>query len=207
MTHYKLICTLCKNHFDRPSHYKKREKPFCSHTCSDSYRITLRELECLWCNKKTTRRPSEIRGNIFCDKSCAASYNNTKRRKSRRSKCEKLLFNLILEEFPYLDILPNDKTLLDGYEADIAIPSLKLAIEWNGIVHYKPIYGEEKLTKIKQIDGEKLVVANSKNINLIVIPDLVSKECYVKEAFLEIKKIISNLIVRLATPTKNSVQV
>lgn len=80
--------------------------------------------------------------------------------------------------------------MLNGYEADIGIPELNLAIEWNGIVHYKPIYGQPKLNKIQQRDAEKQKIATSKNIELIIIPDLVSKECYVREVANDIIKII-----------------
>jgi hypothetical protein len=100
---------------------------------------------------------------------------------------------LLEEKYPNFEIIPNDKELLDGYEVDISIPELKLAIEWNGIVHFKPIYGKQKLQKIQSRDAEKLKIANDKNINLIVIPDLVSKEAYVKEAFYNICRIIDTL--------------
>ena len=105
-----------------------------------------------------------------------------------------MLFELLINEYPNLTIINNDKILLDGYECDISIPDLKLAIEWNGIVHFKPIYGQTKLDNIQQRDMEKQKIAVEKQINLIVIPDLVSSEKYVKESFQKIKIIINNLI-------------
>lgn len=193
LTH-KLICTFCKREFSRTSNYKKRNNPFCSRKCSSSYTQTKLEVSCHLCGEKFYRRPSEIKANTFCSKSCATTFNNTKKRKSRRSRCEKILFDLLKEEFQSLEIIPNDKTLLPGYEVDIAIPSIKLAIEWNGIVHFKPIYGQNKLNRIQERDKEKLALANQNHINLIVVPDLVSKEHYVKEAFLQIKKHITEII-------------
>lgn len=100
------------------------------------------------------------------------------------------LASLLQDEYPNLNVLTTDKKLLDGYEVDIAIPSIGLAIEWNGIVHFKPIYGQIKLDKIQKRDAEKLKIASKKKINLVVIPDLVSTEVRVKEAFVEICKII-----------------
>ena len=105
-----------------------------------------------------------------------------------------MLFDLLKLEFPHLDLLPNDKNMLNGYEVDIAIPSLKIAIEWNGIVHFQPIYGKEKLTNIQMRDKEKSELAAEKGINLIVIPDLVSTKTYVKETFLKIKQFIVVLL-------------
>ena len=132
-------------------------------------------------------------GKVYCSSSCAASFNNTQKRKSRRSKCEKMLFDMLINHFKNISITPNDKNMLSGLEVDIAIPSLKLAIEWNGIVHFKPIYGYEKLNKIKTLDAKKIQLANEKGINLIVIPDLVSSKAYVSEAFHAIRNIIENL--------------
>ena len=133
-------------------------------------------------------------GKFFCNSSCAASYNNKLKRKSRRSKIEIKFYNLLVQEFPNLDILSSDKTMLDGYEADIAIPSLKLAIEWNGIVHFKPIYSQTKLDKIQTRDAEKLEIASNKDINLIVIPDLVSNDKILQQAFNDVKVIIKKLL-------------
>jgi hypothetical protein len=153
---------------------------------------------CKQCNKSFLRFHSYTKksktGNQFCNKSCAASFNNKLKRKSRRSKIEEKFYNLLVKEFPNLNILPNDKTMLNGLETDIAVPSLNLAIEWNGSVHFKPIYGVKKLKRIKELDQEKLKIANNKNINLIVITDLVSNDATLQKAFDDVKKIIKSLI-------------
>ena len=121
------------------------------------------------------------------------SFNNKLKRKSRRSKCEKKLFDLLSGEFKDIQFVSGDKTMLDGYEIDIAIPSLKMGIEWNGIVHFKPIYGDDKFKKVLQNDAEKQRIAQEKGISLIVIPDLVSDDATVKRAFKEISAIIRKL--------------
>lgn len=199
---YQTTCNYCKKEFERESKnqpkYKKTKNEFCSKQCFDKYQSNSIEINCNWCNKPSIKKIKEIKksksGFMFCSRSCSASYNNTQKRKSRRSKCEISLFNKLKNQYPNLEIISNCKKLLNGLEVDIAIPSLKLAIEWNGIVHFKPIYGEEKFNKIKNIDKTKLILANQKNINLIVIPDLVSNESYVTECFYDICKIIDNLI-------------
>ena len=76
------------------------------------------------------------------------------------------------------------------FEIDIAIPDLMIGIEWNGIVHFKPIYGQTKLTRIQEIDAEKTRLATEKGIGLIVIPDLVSTDAMIKRAFKDIVPII-----------------
>lgn len=42
-----------------------------------------------------------------------------------------------------------------AFEIDIAIPSERVAIEWDGAAHYEPIYGEDALKKTIEKDGRK----------------------------------------------------
>jgi hypothetical protein len=93
-----------------------------------------------------------------------------------------------------LEIEANDKTLIPGYEVDIAIPSLRLAIEWNGGVHHKPIYGEEKLAIIQKRDEEKRRLAASLGIHLVAISDLVSTDQYVVQMFNVLRLVIDRLL-------------
>ena len=202
--YYTYNCDQCNIFCKKPKTYyypvKERKQTlfFCSHRCKDKYYDKRIKTVCGNCKKTVETRPSILSssksGKVFCNKSCAATYNNKLKRKSRRSKIEAKFYNLLVQEFPNLDILPNDKTMLDGYEIDVSIPELKLAIEWNGIVHFRPIYGQTKLDKIQIRDKEKLKIATDKNINLIVIPDLVSNDKILKQAFNDVKAIISKLI-------------
>lgn len=104
----------------------------------------------------------------FCSKSCAAKYTNTHRKTGNKvSKLELFLqTNLLGYIFVY-----NDRKLCEGLELDIYIPELKLAFEINGIFHYKPIYGQDKLDKTQQKDKEKLDICNKKLVRLIVLKD------------------------------------
>lgn len=183
---------------DRPGNKNWKGSSFCDRNCMGSFYKQTIQAPCGWCNAPVERMRKEFNnsksGLIFCNRSCSTSYNNTQKRKSRRSKCEKILFQMLVEKYTSLEFIPNDKTALNGLEIDIFIPSLKVGIEWNGIVHFKPIYGQAKLDKIQSKDQKKLEIANQNKINLIVIPDLVSSEKYIKEAFLEICKIIETLI-------------
>ena len=214
--YYETTCVNCGKKFKRHNRLKKEYKyrsvikagkvwnftgrEYCSRECRNKTQSKEGTIikPCGWCGNKIKKNLAEFKksksGEIFCSQSCACSYNNTKKRKSRRSKSEKLLFDLIEAEFPNLKIIANDKDLLDGYELDIVIPSIGLAIEWNGIVHYKPIYGQDKLTLIQKRDQEKQERAKKKGISLIIVPDLVSTDKYVREAFYKIKSIIKELL-------------
>ncbi len=195
-----IICDQCGKKFWRTEYEFKRGKHnFCSRKCHALSTRRRININCGKCEKLlTNRKPGELKdsksGYLFCNKSCSVSYNNTLKRKSRRSKIEIKLFNLLQNKYSNLDILANDKKMLNGLETDIAIPSLKLAIEWNGIIHFKPIYGKKTLNKVQKKDKEKLKIANKKDINLIVIPDLVSNDKILQKAFEDICTIVENLI-------------
>ena len=193
-------CNYCNKLFNKKKcHINRSKNNFCNRNCYNQYKLNLKiETYCALCNKQLYRTPHEIKcsksGNQFCCKSHAAFYNNKRRKKSRRSKIEIKFFNTLQNMFPNIKMLPNDKTMLDGYEVDVAIPELRLAIEWNGMVHFKPIYGEEKLSKVQQRDKEKLKIASNNNINLIVITDLVSNDERLNEALNQVSDIINQLI-------------
>jgi len=197
----KTVCEYCKKGYQKETYdFKRTSHNFCSIKCKGKYQTSTNTITimCEVCNKKFTKSKSQAKRSKskkhFCSKSCAATFNNKLKRKSRRSKIEIKFYNLLVKEFPNLNILSNDKTMLDGLEADVAIPSLKLAIEWNGIVHFKPIYGQSKLNNIQNKDTEKLKIASNKNINLIVIPDLVSNDKILQQAFDDVKIIIKKLL-------------
>lgn len=197
----KTICEQCKKEYNKETFdFKRTKHNFCSKKCKGKYQTSKNTIifNCEICKKNFIKTKSQAKksksGKHFCSQSCAATYNNKLKRKSRRSKIEKKFYNLLVKEFPTLNILPNDKIMLDGLEIDVAIPELKLGIEWNGIVHFKPIYGKTKLNKIQSIDAKKLKIASNKNINLIVIPDLVSNDNILKQAFKDVKTIINDLI-------------
>lgn len=205
MAQYEFKCSQCGKTCWRDvndcAKYKNNwsGKNFCSLKCYGAHKTKHSTViaECANCGKPLQKLLKDLKksysGRLFCNRSCSITYNNRIKRKSRRSKCEKLLFDLLVEEFPQLSIKCNDKDMLGGLEVDIAIPSLKLAIEWNGIVHFKPIYGQDKLNRIQEIDKTKQEIALRNDINLIVIPDLVSKKEYVLEVFEKIKNIINEL--------------
>jgi hypothetical protein len=88
-----------------------------------------------------------------------------------RSRNEALLCQWLRQSYPLLTILNNDKTLIPGYEIDIVIPELRLGIEWNGAVHSRPIFGEQKLNEVLARDTKKVELANTLNVHLIVIRD------------------------------------
>jgi len=83
-----------------------------------------------------------------------------------RSKIELYIEDALIDLYPDLDIIFNDRVALGRKELDIYIPSLKLAFELNGGVHKATFFKGAKI--IKQ-DKLKLQLCNKLNIDLHVI--------------------------------------
>jgi hypothetical protein len=84
--------------------------------------------------------------------------------------------------------------MLEGLEVDIAVPALKLAIEWNGAVHFKPIFGNDKLASIRSRDQRKLEIASREDVNLIVIADPDCSAEILTKAIEDVEEIILSLL-------------
>ncbi|PPD55257.1 MAG: hypothetical protein CTY12_01195 [Methylotenera sp.] len=144
-------------------------------------------------NKSKTKR-------FFCSRSCSTSYNNThKKYGTRRSKFEQYVQEQLTIDFPNLEILYNQKDVIQS-ELDIYIPSLKLAIELNGIVHYEPIYGADKLTKIQDNDRQKAIRCYEVGIEFATID--ISK-CSQTKQYPTYYNLICNLLKSILTDFSN----
>jgi hypothetical protein len=116
--------------------------------------------------------------NHFCSQSCTISYNNKhKTTGNRRSKLEIYLENQLTILYPNLPIDYNLKLAINS-ELDIYIPSLNLAFELNGIFHYEPIFGINKLDQIRNNDISKSKACIDNRIDLCIIDT--SDQKYVK---------------------------
>lgn len=146
---------------------------YCSKKCMKIGMNVRKNVICSNCNKEVIKKPSEIKqsksGNHFCSKSCAAIYNNAhKTSGNRRSKLEIYLEKELKYLYPELKIEFNQTNAIDA-ELDIYIPSLKLAFELNGIFHYEPIYGLNKLNKVQNNDNRKFQACIERGIELCII--------------------------------------
>lgn len=164
--HYKAQCELIKG-------YQRNKRFFCSRKCHHDYQSTTQKVVCTNCNTVFEKLPSQITksksGNNFCSKSCAATFNNkNKSYGTRRSKLEEHIEDQLKINYPHLIFQCNSKVII-GSELDFYFPSLKLAIQLNGPLHYQPIYGQNKLNQIQLLDQEKRNICNKTNIKLIEI--------------------------------------
>jgi hypothetical protein len=182
--------------------YLHMKRNFCSIQCFNETKVKSCSEQCRNCGKVTLRSPSERKKskNVFCNHSCAATYNNKNKKYGiRRSKLEIFLEKELKILYPNLEIIANGKEAIKS-ELDFYFPQLKFALELNGPTHYEPIYGLEKLTQIQRNDKQKFKLCHEAGIELAIID--VSKLSYLtserKKDFLKIvKEYIDNILSRL----------
>jgi len=168
---------------------------FCSRKCFQKNRFNHILITCKNCQKEFYRSPGMVKKskNHFCSQSCSAIYRNLhKTTGNRRSKLEKWLEQKLSELYPDLEILYNDKSAINS-ELDIYFPSLKLAVEINGIFHYEPIFGESKLHQIQNNDQRKLIACYERNIELLLI-DSSSLKYFKSQNVQKYLNIITNIL-------------
>ncbi len=205
-----VICKHCSVTFTYKSSVKIG-RVFCSRPCADSHKKMLRanaalinpskpakrrarstvdtiSLVCEEC-RITYLKPKYRSGQRFCSLKCLGHFAGKKSAalKTLRSKNEILFYDLCLPKYP--DTIHN-QPIFDGWDADVIIPSLKLAILWNGVWHYKDKLSSNhslkqvqsrdriKLEKIKEHGYESYVIKDMGKHN----PDFVNQEF---EKFLE----------------------
>ncbi len=139
------------------------------------------QCKCKNCEKSVFRKNSSVKNdkNIFCSKSCSATYNNTHKTKGTRvSKLQMYLHKNLYQTYPCLEFNFNKITQINA-QLDIYIPKLKLAFQINGIFHYQPIYGKDKLEITKNNDNRKFQACMQNGISLCIVDS--SQQKYFKE--------------------------
>jgi hypothetical protein len=202
----KLLCECyqCQSTFYRMKKEIKQELnhnrgriKFCSQLCNNEFNNKPTIVNCTFCNLEIIKQPSEINnsktGNVFCSKSCSATFNNkNKKHGTTRSKLEVWLEKQLIQLYPNINIHFNRKDTI-GSELDIYIPSINLAFELNGVFHYEPIFGVDKLHNIQNNDISKSKACIDAKIDLCVI-DTSSQKYFKENTSCKFLDIITNII-------------
>lgn len=189
------VCSYCGVTFRRKDAEVKRNEnrgvksTYCSLKChTESGRASS---TCKYCN--TVFKHTKSTGRKFCNKSCAAKFNNkNKSVGTRRSKLEVWIEEKFQKCFPDLQVNFNVVEVI-GAELDIYIPCLKLAFELNGIFHYEPIFGQNKLTNIQRNDANKFQLCQQSGISLCII-DTSSQTIFSERSSLRFWAVIENIV-------------
>lgn len=171
-----LQCENCNTTFTKTKHYimtqsKIRTIKYCSNKCRGLKQSITKDVFCEQCNHIFKKKTSQIKKSQhnFCSHSCSALWNNThKTNGTRVSKLEVWISQKLPEIYPSIEFHFNRKDAINS-ELDIFIPSLRLAFELNGIFHYEPIYGEDKLSSIQTNDNRKFQACLENGIELCTI--------------------------------------
>lgn len=193
-------CNYCNKPFQLTlkifnNNLKRNCNNYCSKECSDKAHNKTLEVTCNECGITFKKRRAEIKKtkHNFCSKKCAGTYyNKHKKNGYRRSKLEIYIEKKLKATYGDQFAKFNDVSMI-GSELDIYIPSLNLAFELNGILHYEPIYGPDKLKYIQNNDERKLQACIEKQISFCIIDTShfrYFKESKAEEFFNMIKSII-----------------
>ena len=182
---------------------EKTKAKFCTHKCKKEYQDEKILVQCSNCSVEFKKKISQIKksksGKSFCSKSCAATYNNKHKTSGTRiSKLELWLQTKLTKLYPDLEFHFNRKDAINS-ELDIYIPSMKLAFELNGIFHYEPIYGDNKLHQTQYNDNRKFQLCLEQGIELCII-DTSQQKYFKEQSSIMFLNIIKNLIDLNAVP-------
>ena len=118
---------------------------------------------------------------------------NSLHRKIGRSYNEMKLYEMIKNKWPDAK---HNLFIFNGFDADIIIPTLKLAIHWNGIWHYKQIINEQHFCNIISRDKMRYEEIERCGYTNYIIKDIKSRKDYnlVNSEFDKLTQYIDSLV-------------
>jgi len=168
---------------------------YCNTKCEGRVLTKKIMVKCGNCDKEFEKLQNQVKRskNHFCSHSCAATYNNVHKTKgNRRSRLEIYLENNLKLLYPNLKMDFNQTNAIDA-ELDIYIPILKMAFELNGVFHYEPIYGQNKLDKVQNNDNRKFQACLENDIELCII-DTTQQKYFKEQTSKKFLEIVVNII-------------
>lgn len=146
---------------------------------------------CIFKLARPKRRPDQA----YCSRKCSATVNQVARSKAggrasiaaqaetRRSKNEKFFAELCEQHFE--QVICNEP-MFNGWDADVILPKLQIAVLWNGIWHYEQVTKSHSVAQVQNRDQIKIKEIIACGYRPYVIKDLGRfDEAFVKAKFAE----------------------
>ena len=121
------------------------------------------------------------------------------------SKLEKYLRSALADSGYAVEFHKTNLTKDDRLEVDLYIPSLKLAIEIDGISHFEPVWGEERLRKHQASDTKKVSMLLSEGYNILRVKQLTKTLSDKKKR--ETLKAILNVLPKFSLTTSELIEI
>ncbi len=152
-----LKCGKCENTF--VVEWKRRKQKYCSKSCAASFKM------------------ENGLGSILGKKSVSAQSNN------RRSKNEIYFGELCKQKFQNVKF---NEPMFNGWDADVIIEDLKLAVLWNGKWHYEKIKEKHSVEQVQNRDRIKQEEIIKSGYRFYIVTDLGrANKKFVEEKFKE----------------------
>ena len=216
---FKFTCVKCGNSYELELSKNQLEKEefrkHCSIKCANQRKISQETKNkisesaskhkhaditkiCKNCKKEFAVKYSK-RIKTFCSRSCSAKYNNRQHpeigknggiksalMRCKRSKNEILFAQLC--QLIFSDVKTNEN-IFNGWDADVIINDIKVAVLWNGVWHYKKITKKHSLEQVKNRDAIKIKEITNAGYIPYVIQDMGKyNPDFVKNQFEQFKK-------------------
>jgi len=209
-------CSKCKQIYSQS--YQNYREGF-GHKKYPNHKKHIQNKICIFCkNSFVPKRSKQKLCNIECSKSFLSSDEMIEKRKSfgrkggiisasvqlRRSKAEILFADMCIKHFGEDDVLCNELFFKDKndkyWDADIIIKSIKIAILYNGIWHYKKVNKNHNIDAVQSRDKLKQKIILNNDYSYYIIKDMGSfKQSFVEHQFylflhqLKYKNVLNNL--------------
>ncbi len=184
---------------------KEHANPLIAYNATRS--ITYIKKTCIACDKEFTVAKAR-KNQIVCNEACRklleqkkAADGHFKRIGSiggkvsatvqvRRSKNE-ILFAALCEKYFIYDEVVCNEPMFDGWDADVTLKKLKIAILWNGIWHYKQVRKDHNLEHVQSRDRIKKKIIEKLGFIPYIIKDMGGfDQQFVIREFIKLRKFV-----------------
>lgn len=161
----RTYCSYTCSHKDRrhTEETKRKISKACQQVPHKKKRISLK---CKNCGENYQKKSSLASDSKFCSRSCSTKWRNKHNnlasragkkaakvnKQTKRSKNEKRFAKLCKKKFKSIK---TNENIFNGWDADVIIKDIKVAVLWNGKWHYKKIMESHSVKQVQNRDHIK----------------------------------------------------